>query len=361
MRGRPVRVLVLDAAAARRARLERLLEADPALQVIGSASSAPQAVELAQRKQADVILMGLSSTATQAVGWVQHIMHERALPIVGVGTGRAESIHQQAFPLMDAGAIAVVREPDAASDAVSGGEHVALLQTLRLMAEVKVVRRWTRLPLPTPTPTPMQSPPAARPARAPVIIQTRRPVELVAIGASTGGPVALKELLGPLPASFPVPILIVQHIAGGFVEGLASWLSASSSVRTEVARQGTRPEPGRAYIAPDGQHMRLGAGGRLEFDGGGPVNGHRPSVSCLFESIAATCAPRAIAILLTGMGTDGAAELKRLKDGGAVTIAQDRGSSVIHGMPGEAIRCGAATYVMSPKEIAAALPALAAK
>lgn len=357
MRGRPVRVLVLDAAAARRARLERLLEADPALQVIGSASSAPQAVELAQRKQADVILMGLSSTATQAVEWVQHIMHERALPIVGVGTGRAESIHPQAFPLMDAGAIAVVREPDAASDAVSGEEHVALLQTLRLMAEVKVVRRWTRRP----PPTPMQSPPAARQARAPAIVHTRRPVELVAIGASTGGPVALKELLGPLPPSFPVPILIVQHIAGGFVEGLASWLSASSSIRTEVARQGTRPEPGRAYIAPDGQHMRLGAGGRLEFDGGSPVNGHRPSVSCLFESIAANCAPRAIAILLTGMGKDGVAELGLLKDGGAVTIAQDRGSSVIHGMPGEAIRCGAATYVMSPKEIAAALPALAAK
>lgn len=186
-------------------------------------------------------------------------------------------------------------------------------------------------------------------------------MKLVAIGASTGGPVALKRVLCSLPASFPVPILIVQHIADGFVEGLASWLSAACAIPTEVARPGVQTEAGRAYIAPDGVHMRLDAGGRLELDAGAPVNGHRPAVSCLFASIAAHCPGGAIAVLLTGMGKDGAAELKELKDGGAITIAQDQASSVIHGMPGEAIRCGGATYVMSPEEIAAALPALAAK
>lgn len=183
-------------------------------------------------------------------------------------------------------------------------------------------------------------------------------IELVAIGASTGGPVALKQLLGALPAGFPAPIVIVQHMADGFLQGLADWLAASCSVRTEVAGRGTVLQPGRAYLAPDGHHMRVMPGLQLAFDNAPPINGHRPAVACLFGSVAAHYGPRAIGVLLTGMGKDGAAELKSMKDAGATTFAQDAESAVVHGMPGEAVRLGGATHVMAPEEIGAALPPL---
>jgi two-component system chemotaxis response regulator CheB len=161
-----------------------------------------------------------------------------------------------------------------------------------------------------------------------------------------------------MTTGFPVPILIVQHMADGFLRGLAEWLSASCAVPTHVAGPGTVPQPGHAYLAPDGMHMRVGPGLQLQFDGGPAVNGHRPAVGCLLASVAEHYGRHAIGILLTGMGRDGSAELKKMKDSGAITIAQDESSSVVHGMPGEAIRCGAATHVMSPEEIGAALPAL---
>ena len=382
---RIVRVLVLDTTAVRRSRLEGLLAGEPAFLVVGSAGSAQQATDLIRRKQPDVILLGLAGAAAQALGWVRDIMSATPLPIVAVAADRPETVEQRAFALLEAGAIAVLREPAARDAGGRSGELAALLQSLRLMAEVKVVRRWQRPPLPQDAAS-LPEPPAwparprsrARSAPAPLHLPAPAPpqlpaalpavavgkpaaVQLVAIGASTGGPVALKRVLCTLPASFPVPILIVQHIAHGFVDGLASWLSASCAIPTEVARPGQQLQAGRAYIAPDGVHMRLAGGGRLEFDAAPPVNGHRPAVAYLFASVALHCPGRAVAILLTGMGRDGAAELKLLKDGGSLTIAQDRATSVIHGMPGEAIRCGGATYVMSPEEIAAALPALVAR
>jgi two-component system chemotaxis response regulator CheB len=229
------------------------------------------------------------------------------------------------------------------------------------MAEVKVVRRWA-----PPAGARAAAPPAgvpAAPAPAAAVAHGRRRaaarrVELVAIGASTGGPVALKQLLCALPAGFPVPIVIVQHMAGGFLQGMAQWLSAACKLPMEIAGPATDLRPGHAYLAPDGMHMRVGPQLRLEFADGAPVHGHRPSASCLLGSVAAHCGPHAIGILLTGMGKDGAAELKLMHDAGAITIAQDQASSVVHGMPGEAIRCGGARYVMSPGEIGAALPAL---
>jgi two-component system chemotaxis response regulator CheB len=139
---------------------------------------------------------------------------------------------------------------------------------------------------------------------------------------------------------------------------MAQWLSAACKLPMEIAGPATDLRPGHAYLAPDGMHMRVGPQLRLEFADGAPVHGHRPSASCLLGSVAAHCGPHAIGILLTGMGKDGAAELKLMHDAGAITIAQDQASSVVHGMPGEAIRCGGATYVMSPQEIGATLPAL---
>jgi two-component system chemotaxis response regulator CheB len=212
------------------------------------------------------------------------------------------------------------------------------------MAEVRVVKRWprarteARVAPSTPTPVPRVKPGSE--------------VRLVVIGASTGGPPVLQTILARLPKPFPVPIVIVQHISQGFVQGLAEWLRNRTGCPVSVAVDGERIEPGRVYLAPDGYQMSIGSYGRLRCTNDPPENGLRPSVGCLFRSVASAYGHNAVGVLLTGMGRDGAEELKLMRERGAVTLAQDKESSVVFGMPGVAVELGAATYVLPPERIA---------
>jgi two-component system chemotaxis response regulator CheB len=166
-------------------------------------------------------------------------------------------------------------------------------------------------------------------------------------------------ILAGLPRNFPVPVLIVQHIAAGFTQGLVEWLAQSSSLPVQVPAHGQSLLPGEVYVAPDGLHMTVGADGRVQLRSDEPENGLRPAIACLFRSVAKVYGQSAVGVLLTGMGKDGAQELKLMKEQGAVTIAQDHETSVVHGMPGEAIRLGGATYVLPPEKIRFALTSLA--
>jgi len=177
-------------------------------------------------------------------------------------------------------------------------------------------------------------------------------VTLIGMGASTGGPLVLQTILSSLPKDFPGAILIVQHIARGFLSGLVEWLNQTTGLPVQAAAHGTCPLPGQAYLAPDDFHMGVGASGRILLTREEPENGLRPAVSHLFRSLAEVCGQNALGVLLSGMGKDGAMELKLMKDQGAVTIAQDRESSVVHGMPGEAIELGGATHVLAADNIA---------
>ncbi|MBI2946982.1 MAG: chemotaxis protein CheB, partial [Verrucomicrobia bacterium] len=196
------------------------------------------------------------------------------------------------------------------------------------------------------------SAPEARPAESK---PATAGVNLIGMGASTGGPPVLQTILASLPKDFSAPILIVQHIARGFLPGLTEWLNQTGGLQIHVASYGTCPLPGHVYLAPDDFHMGISASGRILLTREEPENGLRPAVSYLFRSLAEVCGPSALGVLLTGMGKDGAAELKLMRDQGAITIAQDRESSVVHGMPGEAIQLGAAAYVLPPEGIAGAL------
>ncbi len=180
-------------------------------------------------------------------------------------------------------------------------------------------------------------------------------IKLVAIGASTGGPLALREILSRLPQDFAAPILIVQHISMGFGEGFAEWLAHASGYDVRLAKQGEPALAGVAYVAPDGLHMTLSAVGTIALHQAPHENGMCPSVSYLFRSAAAAFGADVVGVLLTGMGSDGALELKQMRQAGALTIAQDQESCTVFGMPGEAISLGAATFVLAPEEIAAAL------
>jgi two-component system chemotaxis response regulator CheB len=222
-------------------------------------------------------------------------------------------------------------------------------QTVQLMSEVKVVRRWA----------------AARAANQRVaegatigVGQGPGKVRVIGIGASTGGPPVLQTILAGLPKNFPVPILIVQHIARGFLTGLADWLNQSTAFQVHIGGHGMLALPGHVYLAPDDFHMGVSAGERIFLSKAEPETGLRPAVAFLFRSLAETFGRDAVGVLLTGMGRDGAAELKQMKDAGAVTIAQDRESSVVHGMPGEAIAQGGATHILAAEKIASTLATL---
>jgi two-component system chemotaxis response regulator CheB len=180
-------------------------------------------------------------------------------------------------------------------------------------------------------------------------------VRLVAIGASTGGPLVLQTLLSRLRPGFAAPIVIVQHISLGFAEGLVQWLVTSTGYPVRLAAHEVVMQPGVAYIAPDGVHTTVDTAGRLVLGEGPKDHGFRPSVASLFRSAAQAFGPRAVGVLLTGMGFDGARELKAMRDAGAVTLVQDADSAVINGMPGEAARLGAAVHVLPPETIAATL------
>ena len=181
------------------------------------------------------------------------------------------------------------------------------------------------------------------------------------MGASTGGPLVLQKILYGLPKNLSVPLLIVQHISKGFTEGFVEWLKTTTNFPLHIASDGEYPLPGHGYVAPDDFHMGIERGPKIVLNHNDLGNGLRPSVAYLFRSVAQNFGSNAVGILLTGMGRDGADELKIMKEKGAITFAQDEESCIIYGMPGEAIKLNAATYILSPEEITVTLTALIKK
>ncbi|MEQ9364846.1 MAG: CheB methylesterase domain-containing protein [Leptospirales bacterium] len=183
-------------------------------------------------------------------------------------------------------------------------------------------------------------------------------VRMTAIGASTGGPQAYSALLSKLPADFPTPILCVQHISLGFLGGLVEWLNSQCSLKVQIAVPGTKAAPGHVYFPEEDTHLEISSDGTLRSEKTDHFHGFRPSVTNLFQSVAKSFGSRAIGVLMTGMGDDGAEGLKSLKDAGGLTIAQDESTSTVFGMPRAAIQMDAAGHVLALPDIAPALKRL---
>lgn len=342
-----IRVLVVEDSPVVQMLLVHVLGRDPEIEVAGTCADGIAAVRDAAAKRPDVILMDVNLPGLDGFQATRQIMEAAPVPIVMCSSAMKREEAGTLFRAIEAGAVSFVNKPPGPADPAFAVKTRELVETVKSVAGFRAFRRIAGA-------HDKQSQPAAA-------TNSERPVHrlrVVAIGASTGGPQALRELLAALPAEFPLPVVIVQHIADGFIPGLVDWLGRDCALRVGVAADGQALLPGQVYLAPDGHHVTVSNYFRLTLDTEPQENGLRPAVARLFRSLLPVHATGTAAVLLSGMGRDGAEELKLLRDAGAVTFAQDRESCVVHGMAGAAVALGAARHILPPARIAATLSLL---
>jgi len=338
-----IKVLITEDSPVVRGFLEYVLNRDPDIEVIGTARNGEEAVQMASKNKPDVITMDIHMPRMDGFEATRKIMETNPVPIVICSASWNPEEVDKTFRTMEAGAVAALEKPRGLGHPDSETSVRELLNTVKAMSGIKVVRRWAKyrkLEKTETTPTKENSK------------TTDSDIKLVAIGASTGGPLVLQSILAGISKDFPVPVMIVQHIAMGFLTGLVDWLNKTSHFPVHIVKDGERLEPGKAYLAPDDYHLGVRKRDRVVLSKSEPESNLRPAVSYLFRTVASVYGNQVLAVLLTGMGKDGAKELKDIKDKGGLTIAQDRETSVVHGMPGEAIKLGAASMVLPSGKIA---------
>jgi len=327
----PIQVLIVDDSAVASELLRHILESDPGIKVARCVKDGAEALAALGVMKPDVVTMDIHMPGMNGFETTRQIMETRPVPVVIVSASFDPAEVANAFNAMEAGAVAALEKPRGPADPGHKEAARQLIATVKAMAGVRVVKRWPRARHAARTPA-APAPERIKPAAASAGIR------LVAIGASTGGPPVLQSLLAALPKPFPLPIVIVQHISAGFSQGLADWLTQTAGLPVAIARDGERAEPGRAYLAPDGLHLRIEKTGRLSCTAGEPENGMCPAASCLFRSIAQNYGANAAGILLTGMGRDGADGLKLMRDAGAVTLPRTRRVRSSTGCPAPRLR-----------------------
>ena len=345
------RVLIVEDSATMRHHLREALAPDPQLQIVGEAADGERAVQMTARLRPDVITMDMMLPGISGLAATEQIMAEYPTPILVVSSADREELFST-YNALAAGAVDVLEKPR--GDDSDADWAVRLRTSLRLVARIRVIthpraRLEGRVALPPPRPVPVPAPVAAG------------GLAMVAVGASTGGPGALTELLRSLPPNFPAPVLIVQHIATSeqFAVAFSDWLGGQTGRDVRYAVDGTPVirVAGRIVLAPPDRHLYV-RDKLLRLSDGPPRHSCRPSVDVLFESVADEFGPSAAGCLLTGMGRDGASGLLQMRDRGAVTFAQDESSCTVYGMPREAALLGAAAHVLPPNRIAGRLAEL---
>jgi two-component system, chemotaxis family, protein-glutamate methylesterase/glutaminase len=340
------RVIVADDSATARTLLRSILERDGDVRVIAEAKDGADAIRLVQQHRPDLVVMDVHMPVADGLAATKEIMMRMPTPILIVSAVSRRDV-DLSLSATQAGALMALPKPGDPSGPRFEEAAAELLGMVRALAQVKVVRRWS------------ESTPVPRLPSAPR--RTADGAELVAMAASTGGPAALRRVLMDLPQTLPAPLLVVQHIARDFTAGFASWLAGGCPLPVKVAEPGETLRPAVVYIAPDDRHLGVSADGRVRLEDAPPLSGFRPSASHLFETAARAYGDRLVAVVLTGMGTDGAAGLEAAHAAGAHVIAQDEGTSVVYGMAQEAVRRGVVHEVVPLEEIATRIVQLVAR
>ena len=342
-----IRVLLVDDSASVRAVLKRFFRKTRDIEVVGEAEDGAQAVQMVIDLQPHVVVMDLQMPVLDGYEATERIMEVRPTPIVVLSSRANRNQMQTAFEAMRRGALEVLPKPEDTPSWQQLAE--SLPETVRTVSGARTVRRARKLARTAPIPTPGGA-------------LRERELKWVAIGASTGGPAAIRELLGEMPEDAPVGFLIVQHIASGFELGFADWLNKELPFDVRLATDGEVLRRGAVRLAPGGSHLRLETGGVLHLDTHTPPRrGHRPSVDEMFQSCADHCPHEVVGVLMTGMGSDGVEGLLALRQAGGITLAQDEASSVVFGMPRVALERGAADVALPPRALARALARLWSK
>ena len=338
-----VRVVIADDSLVAREMISQILSSDPAIEVVGQAKDGVEAVELVTRLRPDLVTMDIHMPKLDGLGAIERIMAYTPTPILVVSSSVREGGVGGAFDALALGALEVIKKPEPAdwADLERIGRDV--IRKVKVLASVRVI-------------THIRGRRERREADVAHSIATGTHRAIVAIGSSTGGPSALLAVLGRLPAELKVPVLIAQHIADGFVPGLVSWLNAGCTMKVALAEEGLRPQAGTAYFASTGSNMIVESG-VLKFVAPSRGQLYIPSADTLFESVAASYGKRAIGVLLTGMGADGAQGMLKLHELGAATIVQNEETCTVYGMPKAAFDLGAVDEVLPVNDIGAAIVA----
>lgn len=341
-----IRVLVVEDSATVRAHLCEVLRADPEIEVAATAEDGKQAIELCRRLRPDVLTLDMMLPVMSGLAATEYIMAHCPTPILIVSSSTNRGELFKTYEALAAGALDVLEKPGSQTDEGWGRRLIA---TVKLLSRIKVITH------PRARLSPLNRLARGSSVALGAIAPTRPTPRAVAIGASTGGPSAIVEVLRALPAPFPVAVFVVLHIGEPFGAAFADWLDGQTSHRVRYAAHGEPiPTEGGVLMAPPDRHLML-RDGRLCLTDDAARHSCRPSVDVLFESLARECGARVTAALLTGMGRDGAAGLLEIRRAGGLTIAQDEATSVVYGMPREAALLGAAERVLAITEIGPAL------
>ncbi|PYU67129.1 MAG: chemotaxis response regulator protein-glutamate methylesterase [Acidobacteria bacterium] len=350
------RVLVVDDSTFMRKVLEGIFNADEQLQVVGNAKDGREAVALAESLKPDVITMDINMPHVDGLQATAEIMTTNPRPIVIVSSESREGA-ASTLRALELGAIEFVAKPSSGIDLDMQSVKEDLLRKVRMAAKVRVVRTASRLALTIQNANGSKTPPLAPVSirRSPTSgLDQRFPV--VVLAASTGGPATVMRLAPGFTADFPAAVILVQHMPAAFTTQYAAQLAEFTAIRVKEAEANEPLQPGTLYICPGGQHLRITPTGRIQLDGtSGRINGYLPNIDATMESVAAFAGPLSIAGVLTGMGNDGADGAKAIKAKGGLVLAQDEATSVIFGMPAEAIKAGAVDQVLSIDDIYAAI------
>jgi two-component system, chemotaxis family, protein-glutamate methylesterase/glutaminase len=358
------RVLIVDDSAFMRKVLENIISSDEMLQVVGQAKDGREAVTLAESLKPDVITMDINMPHVDGLQATAQIMTTNPRPIVIVSSESREGA-DSTLKALELGAIDFVPKPSSGIDLDMQSVREDLLRKVRMSAKVRVVRTASRLASTLQNATPAQSSPAsslksspaipARPASVALAsLDQRFPV--VVLGASTGGPATVMRLAPGFTREFPAAVFLVQHMPASFTTQYAAQLAEFTGIRVKEAEANEPVQPGTLYICPGGQHLRITPTGRIQLDAtSGRINGYLPNIDVTMESAAAFAGSMAIGVVLTGMGNDGAAGAKAIQRAGGLVIAQDEATSVIFGMPAEAIKAANVEQVLGIDDIYAAI------